>query len=125
MKKASNREEPNPRPQEFFSAGVHLTTVLQLLPKYYKPLIFFPRFAPTRPPVHWSGIRESTSHGPVCPQTFPMPVANASGSATRWIMFLRKLKPRLSYQSEDCLHLNIFVPKEGKNFLRRAICSNL
>merc|ERR1719369_2623148 len=35
------------------------------------------RFAPTRPPTHWSGIFSATSYGSVCPQTFPK-ISNAT-----------------------------------------------
>lgn len=87
---------------------------------YYKVKFwnnYFHRFAPTRPPVHWSGVRECTSHAPVCPQTFQH-INNMTEALQkmpmRWLQFLRKVKPKLSQQSEDCLHLNIFVPKDGK-----------
>ena len=77
------------------------------------------RFAPTRPPVHWSGIRSATSHGPVCPQAFP-DISNASDAITRMplkrLQYLRRIQPKLIHESEDCLHLNIYVPKGGKLF---------
>ena len=84
-------------------------------------IIFFNhRFAPTRPPVHWSGIHSTTGYGPVCPQAFP-DISNASVSMTkmplRRLQYLRKIQPKLIHESEDCLYLNIYVPKGGKLIL--------
>ena len=75
------------------------------------------RFAPTRPPVHWSGIRSTTGYGPVCPQAFP-DISNASVAITKMplkrLQYLRKIQPKLIHEAEDCLYLNIYVPKGGK-----------
>ena len=83
-------------------------------------LFFNHRFAPTRPPVHWSGIHSTTGYGPVCPQAFP-DISNASVSITkmplRRLQYLRKIQPKLMHESEDCLYLNIYVPKGGKLIL--------
>ena len=89
--------------------------VLLLIPLF--DLIF--RFAPTRPPVHWSGIRSTTGYGPVCPQAFP-DISNASVAITKMplkrLQYLRKIQPKLIHEAEDCLYLNIYVPKGGKLF---------
>ena len=83
-------------------------------------IIFNRRFAPTRPPVHWSGIHSTTGYGPVCPQAFP-DISNASVSIKkmplRRLQYLRKIQPKLIHESEDCLYLNIYVPKGGKLIL--------
>ena len=78
------------------------------------------RFSPTRPPVHWSGVRRAVAHGPVCPQMFPPELAEADADeeavlkrVTRArLAFLRRMRSMMGpeRQSEDCLHLNVFVP---------------
>ena len=87
---------------------------------YILTIFFNHRFAPTRPPVHWSGIHSTTGYGPVCPQAFP-DISNASVSITkmplRRLQYLRKIQPKLTHESEDCLYLNIYVPKGGKLIL--------
>jgi len=77
------------------------------------------RFSPTRNPAPWSGVRMADTYGPSCPQHFPQ-VANETEalkmmSKTRRD-YLLSIEPLLRNQSEDCLHLNIYAPFQGKNF---------
>lgn len=71
------------------------------------------RFSPTRPPVHWSGIRSALVHAPSCPQAFPN-IANTTAALRRMprrrLEYLRNVRHSLENQSEDCLHLNIYAP---------------
>ena len=80
-------------------------------------LIFF-RFSPTRPPVHWTGVRSAMVHSPVCPQVLPE-VSNATEALQRMSKrrfdYLNKVIPQLQSQSEDCLFLNIYVPSKKRN----------
>ena len=73
----------------------------------------FVRFAPTRPPTHWSGVYAATSYGSVCPQKFPemsnTTEALLTMSQSR-LDYLRNVRIRLNKQSEDCLNLNIYIP---------------
>ena len=41
------------------------------------------RFSPTRPPVHWSGIRTAFAHGPVCPQSLPPEAVESEAAALK------------------------------------------
>ena len=41
------------------------------------------RFSPTRPPVHWSGIRTAFAHGPVCPQSLPPEAVEPEAAALK------------------------------------------
>ena len=51
------------------------------------------RLSPTRASKQWTGVLQTAEFGPACPQNAP-----------------KKFSRFLHYQSEDCLHLNIFVP---------------
>src|SRR5437588_11659143 len=61
------------------------------------------RFLPPRPPQPWSGVRNATAFGPICPQAGA--VANQTLADQRTIGFLPPLP-----QSEDCLVLNVWTP---------------
>ena len=39
------------------------------------------------------------------------------------LQYLRKIQPKLIHEAEDCLYLNIYVPKGGK--LLFTICTSL
>ncbi len=66
-----------------------------------------PRFAPTRPPTHWSGVLLAQSPGPVCPQL-------AAEEAGRAANLTREQAALLANQAEDCLTLNIYVPHQAE-----------
>lgn len=77
------------------------------------------RFSPTRPPTHWTGVRQSFSPGPACPQVFPKILSNASEALLRMprqrYAYLKTTQARLeARQSEDCLYMNIYAPSESK-----------
>ena len=100
-----SRERPIKRRKPF------LKSKLTLLLCFFALL----RFSPTRPPVHWSGVRRATSYGSVCPQKFP-DISNETEALQRMskrrFEFLRTVWPALQDQSEDCLYLNIYVPSK-------------
>lgn len=102
------------------SSSVQLTPVEAFLGvPYASPPSNHLRFMPPVAPVHWRGVRQANHLAPVCPQPLPqLAQANLSSSGSlqgdtsydhhvesvrRQIMFVRN-------QSEDCLHLNIYVP---------------
>ena len=58
------------------------------------------RWMPPESPAHWSGERDATNYGPICPQP-PRPDRLAIGNPPP--------------QSEDCLSLNVWAPKSAKN----------
>ena len=79
------------------------------------------RWQPTRAPNPWEGILQATSHGPVCPQRFPVDMRSDKGLANAVLRMpkqrlrqLQLLRSQLLRQSEDCLYLNIFVPLKNE-----------
>lgn len=95
---------------------------------YATPPVGINRFSPTRNPQSWPGTRMTDRHGPACPQRFPTNLANETESLKLMSRarrdYLLHIEQSLARnQSEDCLHLNIYAPFQGKLFV--PICSRL
>lgn len=67
------------------------------------------RWLPPNKPVAWSGLRETTEFGPMCPQVFGAPLPEETAVLQRGPM------------SEDCLNLNIWTPAVGPGEGRRPV----
>ncbi|XP_026677710.1 neuroligin-4, X-linked-like [Diaphorina citri] len=83
---------------------------------YAAPPVGQLRYAPANPPLNWTGTRLADALGPVCPQKFP-DLSNKTAALQhmpvgRYQQLLR-MEPYLGNYSEDCLHLNIYVPGSG------------
>lgn len=68
-------------------------------------------------PSTWKNTRLADHFSSVCPQT--VPVADTGMEALLEmprgrLAQLRRMKPLLANHSEDCLYLNMYVPREGK-----------
>ncbi|KAF9932036.1 hypothetical protein FBU30_009100 [Linnemannia zychae] len=62
------------------------------------------RFKQAIAPEPWSGIRDATLYGPMCPQ-------NIQESNTLSTMMLGLPGPGFEYSEQDCLNLNVFAPR--------------
>lgn len=66
------------------------------------------RFAPAVKPTPWEKPFNATQYGPACFQAFNYPEAARNASMT-WY----NTPPPPAGESEDCLNLNVFVPRTG------------
>ncbi len=82
---------------------------------YAAPPVGDLRFAPPQPPIPWEGIRLCDTPGNMCMQERPEPVSDRGG-VTMPNPYYKEFYSQEQYQipmSEDCLYLNIRVPKGG------------
>lgn len=68
-------------------------------------------------PSSWRNIRLADRFGAVCPQNLP-DISNRTEALLEFpksrLLYLEKLLPLLANQSEDCLYLNLYVPRSGE-----------
>ena len=73
------------------------------------------RFLPPVTNAKWHNVLAAKSPKPACPQFFPnwqnASQANLHMSQSR-IEYLKKYKRRIGQGEEDCLYLNIYVPRK-------------
>ncbi|XP_067638497.1 uncharacterized protein Nlg1 [Eurosta solidaginis] len=70
------------------------------------------RFMPPGAPLPWSGLKIARHLPPVCPQQLPNLTAQGSVKMSRGrYKQLTRLLPYLKTESEDCLYLNVYVPR--------------
>jgi len=78
------------------------------------------RFMPPLTPSHFSEVRVADKFGPACPQLVP-DVANRTRALSKMplLKYTRLLDTLhlLANQSEDCLYLNVYLPKTGKDVI--------
>jgi Carboxylesterase type B len=84
---------------------------------YATPPVGSLRYMPPVTPSMWRNTRPADSFSPVCPQT-PPEIGNRTEALLELprgrLLYLEKLLPLLVNQSEDCLYLNIYVPRGGE-----------
>lgn len=84
---------------------------------YAAPPVGAWRFVAAKEPLPWSGTKLADTPTPACPQTLP-DISNETEALRTWsrtrYQQLTRLLPLLANQSEDCLHLNIYVPGSGQ-----------
>ncbi|XP_046737466.1 neuroligin-1-like isoform X2 [Diprion similis] len=73
------------------------------------------RYMPPVTPTPWRGTRVADSMPPACPQRPPRP-EDAQSAQRR--AYLKKITPILTNHSEDCLYLNLYVPRTPHGFLK-------
>lgn len=87
---------------------------------YASPPVGSLRFMPPVTVSPWRSARTTDRYSPVCPQHFP-DITNETEALKRMprgrLEALKKLKPLLVNQSEDCLYLNIYAPYTSKTTL--------
>jgi hypothetical protein len=84
---------------------------------YASPPVGSLRYMPPVTPSMWRNLRLADSFSPVCPQR-PPDIGNRTEALLEMprgrLLYLEKLLPLLVNQSEDCLYLNIYVPRGGE-----------
>lgn len=68
-------------------------------------------------PSTWKNTRLADHFSPVCPQTVPVTDTGMEALLEMprgRLAQLRRMKPLLANYSEDCLYLNMYVPREGE-----------
>ncbi|XP_014488378.1 PREDICTED: neuroligin-1-like [Dinoponera quadriceps] len=75
---------------------------------YATPPLGALRYMPPVTPTPWRGTKFADTMPPACPQRPPKPEASLP---RRRRAYLERLAPVLANQSEDCLYLNLYVPK--------------
>jgi carboxylesterase type B len=84
---------------------------------YASPPVGSLRYMPPVTPSMWRNPRLADSFSPVCPQRLP-DIGNRTEALLELprgrLLYLEKLLPLLVNQSEDCLYLNLYVPRGGE-----------
>ncbi|XP_017760218.1 PREDICTED: neuroligin-1-like [Eufriesea mexicana] len=75
---------------------------------YATPPVGALRYMPPVTPTPWRGTKLADTMPPACPQKPPEPDSSLPRSKRA---YLERLAPFLANQSEDCLYLNLYVPK--------------
>lgn len=72
-------------------------------------------------PSMWKSTRLADRFSAVCPQRLP-DIGNRSEALLEYpknrLLYLEKVLPLLANQSEDCLYLNLYVPRAGKLIIK-------
>ncbi|XP_025075176.1 neuroligin-1 [Pogonomyrmex barbatus] len=82
---------------------------------YATPPLGALRYMPPVTPTPWRGIKLADTMPPACPQRPPAPDESLPRQRQT---YLKRLVPLLANQSEDCLYLNLYVPKAPHGFLK-------
>ncbi|BES88799.1 Carboxylesterase [Nesidiocoris tenuis] len=84
---------------------------------YATPPLGSLRYMPPVTPSMWRSPRLADTFSPVCPQKAPL-IVNRTEALLELprgrVAYLERLLPLLINQSEDCLYLNIYVPRGGE-----------
>lgn len=84
---------------------------------YASPPVGALRYMPPLTPSPWRHTRLADAYSAVCPQRAP-DISNRSDALLRFprgrLRQLEQLLPLLANQSEDCLYLNLYVPRPGE-----------
>ncbi|CAK9806527.1 nlg-1 [Anthophora quadrimaculata] len=75
---------------------------------YATPPIGALRYMPPVTPTPWRGTKLADTMPPACPQKAPEPDSSLPRPRRAYV---ERLAPLLANQSEDCLYLNLYVPK--------------
>ncbi|GAB1862912.1 Neuroligin-1-like isoform X2 [Camponotus japonicus] len=75
---------------------------------YATPPLGALRYMPPVTPTPWRGTKIADTMPPACPQHPPLPDEKLPRQRRA---YLKRLEPVLANQSEDCLYLNLYVPK--------------